>query len=173
MQMSRITTLAFIAVLASAACGGDKVQPESENSAATLSPEAKQAQEVAEYQKRQAAFADSVLGNARSAAEVAKTYGGEVQVGNVAMRDSLATLVGSVPECFKGARDADPYVAGTATFYVHMSPVGSDVIRVQQGEWTSQAGQIAEKCLNDKATKWKLPMGMAKQGQYLVQIQFK
>jgi hypothetical protein len=173
MPTPRILTLALIAVLAAAACGGEKVQPDGSGADAALAPEAKAAQEVAEYQRRQAAFADSVLGNAASAAEVAKSYAGNVQVGSVAMRDSIAKLVGSVPECFKGARDTDPYVAGTATFYVHMSVVGSDVIRVQKGEWTSQAGQIAEKCLNEKAAKWKLPMGMAKQGQYLVQVQFK
>ncbi|MBM3908846.1 MAG: hypothetical protein FJ363_12335 [Gemmatimonadetes bacterium] len=172
MQTSRITTLALVVLLA-AACGGEKVQPESENTAAMLSPEARQAKEVEEYQKRQAAFADSVLGNAATAADVAKSYKGNVQVGSVAMRDSIAKFVGGVPECFKGARDTDPYVAGTATFYVHMSVVGSDVIRVQNGEWTSQAGQIAEKCLNEKATTWKLPMGLAKPGQYLVQVQFK
>jgi hypothetical protein len=171
MQTSKITILALVALLA--ACGGEKVQPDAESSAATLSPEARQAKEVEDYQKRQAAFADSVLGNAKSASDVAKSYGGSVQVGSVMMRDSVAKFVQGVPECFKGARDVDPYVAGTVTFYVHMSVVGSDVIRVQKSEWTSPAGNVAEKCLNEKATKWKLPMGMAKQGQYLVQIQFK
>ena len=172
MHTSRITTLALAALLA-AACGGEKVKPEAENTAALLSPEARQAKELEEYQKRQAAFADSVLGNAKSAAEVAKSYKGDVQVGSVAMRDSIAKFVQGVPECLKSARDVDPYVSGTVTFYVHMSVVGSDLIRAQTSEWTSPAGNVADKCLTEKATKWKLPMGMAKQGQYLVQVQFK
>ena len=67
----------------------------------------------------------------------------------------------------------DPYLAGTVTFYVHMSVVGSDVVRVQKSEWTSQAGTITDKCFNDAAVKWKFPMGMAKQGKYLLQVQFK
>ncbi|MFA6168800.1 MAG: hypothetical protein WC700_19405, partial [Gemmatimonadaceae bacterium] len=69
--------------------------------------------------------------------------------------------------------EVDPYLAGTVTFYIHMSVVGSDVVRVQKSEWTSQAGNMADKCLTEAATKWKFPMGMAKQGQYLLQVQFK
>ena len=173
MKLIRLTTLSLLAVLSLAACGGDKVQPDGEGADASLTPEQREAKSVAEYQKRQASFADSVLGNAKSATEVAKDYGKEVQVGSVQMRDSLMKYVESVPQCFKNAREVDPYLAGTVTFYIHMSVVGSDVVRVQKSEWTSQAGNMADKCLTEAATKWKFPMGMAKQGQYLLQVQFK
>ncbi len=173
MKLIRLTTLSLLAALSLAACGGDKVQPEGEGADSALTPEQREAKSVAEYQKRQASFADSVLGNAKSATEVAKGYGKEVQVGSIQMRDSLMKYVEASPQCFKNARDVDPYLAGTVTFYIHMSVVGSDVVRVQTSEWTSQAGTMADKCLTEAATKWKFPMGMAKQGQYVLQVQFK
>lgn len=172
MRMFRLTTLTLIALLATA-CGGDKVQPEGSDADASLTPEQREAKNAEAYKERQAAFADSVLGSAKSVTEVAKSYGGEVQVGSVQMRDSLLKYVQANPECFKRGRDMDPYLAGTATFYIHMSPVGSDVVRVQNSEWTSQAGNVVDKCFNDLTPKWKFPMGMAKQGQYLLQVQFK
>lgn len=173
MKLFRLTTLSLLATFALAACRGDKVQPDGEGADASLTPEQREAKSVAEYQKRQASFADSVLGNARSVTDVAKSYGKGVEVGNVQMRDSLMKFVEATPQCFKNARDVDPYLAGTVTFYIHMSVVGSDVVRVQTSEWTSQAGNMADKCLTEAATKWKFPMGMAKQGQYVLQVQFK
>lgn len=173
MKLIRLTTLSLIALFAVAACGGDKVQPDAETADSSLTPAQREAKSVAEYQKRQASFADSVLGNARSATDVAKSYGNEVQVGSVQMRDSLLKYVQATPQCFKNAREVDPYVAGTVTFYIHMSVVGSDIVRVQTSEWTSPAGNVADKCLSEAATKWKFPMGMAKQGRYVLQVQFK
>ena len=173
MRIHRLTTLSLIAVLAAAACGGEKVKPEGENADATLTPAQKEAKNAAAYRDRQAAFADSVLGHSKSVADVAKTYGKDVQVGSVQMRDSLLKYVEASPQCFKNGREVDPYLAGTATFYIHMSPAGSDVVRVQTSEWTSQAGTIVDKCFNELSPKWKFPMGMAKQGQYLLQVQFK
>ncbi|MBA4070591.1 MAG: hypothetical protein C0497_01970 [Gemmatimonas sp.] len=173
MKLTRLTTLSLLAALSLAACGGEKVQPEGESTDVSLTPEQREAKSVEEYQKRQASFADSVLGNARSVTDVAKSYGTGVEVGSVQMRDSLMKYVAATPQCFKNARDMDPYLAGTVTFYIHMSVVGSDVVRVQTSEWTSQAGTVADKCFNDAATNWKFPMGMAKQGQYVLQVQFK
>lgn len=173
MTLIRLTTLSLLATFSLAACGGDKVQPDGEGADATLTAEQREAKNVEEYKKRQASFADSVLGNARSATEVAKGYGKGVEVGNIQMRDTLMKHVEATPQCFKNARDVDPYLAGTVTFYIHMSVVGSDVVRVQTSEWTSQAGNMADKCLTEAATKWKFPMGMAKQGQYVLQVQFK
>lgn len=175
MKLTRLITFSLAASFALAACGGDKVKPDDANASAdaSLTPEQREAKQAQDYQKRQAAFADSVLSNSKSVAEVAKTYGAAVQVGTVQMRDSLTKYVAANPQCFKTGRDIDPYLAGTVTFYVHMSVVGSDVIRVQNSEWTSQAGNAVDKCFNDITPKWKLPMGMAKQGQYMLQIQFK
>lgn len=173
MKLIRLTVLSLLATFALAACRGDKVQPDGAGADAALTPEQREAKSVEEYQKRQASFADSVLGNARSVTEVAKGYGKGVQVGSVQLRDSLMKYVEATPQCFKNARDVDPYLAGTVTFYIHMSVVGSDVVRVQTSEWTSQAGNMADKCLTEAATKWKFPMGMAKEGQYVLQVQFK
>ncbi|MDP1859143.1 MAG: hypothetical protein Q8K82_10750 [Gemmatimonadaceae bacterium] len=173
MKLIRLTTLSLLATLALAACGGDKVQPDGEGADSAMTDEQRVAKNAEEYKKRQAVFADSVLGNARSVTDVAKSYGKGVEVGSVQLRDSLMKYVETVPQCFKNARDMDPYLAGTVTFYIHMSVVGSDVVRVQTSEWTSQAGNMAEKCLNDAATKWKFPMGVAKEGQYVLQVQFK
>jgi len=172
MKLTRLITLSLLTSLSLAACGREKVQPEGGDNAAPT-PEQQEAKKVLEYQKRQAAFADSVLGNAKGVQDLAKTYGKDIQVGNVAMRDSLVKYVAATPQCIRNGRDADPYLAGTVTFYIHMSVVGSDVVRVQKSEWTSQAGAITDKCFNEAATKWKFPMGMAKQGYYLLQVQFK
>ncbi|HEY3286290.1 MAG TPA: hypothetical protein VGJ96_04120 [Gemmatimonadaceae bacterium] len=171
--MNRLTTLSLIALLTAAACGGDKVKPDGDSADAALSPEQREIKQAEEYRKRQAAFADSVLGSAKSVSEVAKNYGPNVQVGSVQMRDSLLKYVQASPQCFKNGREIDPYLAGTATFYIHMSVVGSDVVRVQTSQWTSQAGTVVDKCFNELTPKWKFPMGMAKQGQYLLQVQFK
>ncbi len=172
MRITRLTTLSLLAVLA-AACGGEKVQPEGANADSTLTPEQREAKSAAEYRKKQAAFADSVLGNSKNAAEMAKSLGKGIQVGTVQMRDSLVKFVQASPQCFKQGRDVDPYLAGTATFYIHMSVVGSDVVRIQKGDWTSPAGTIVEKCFADITPKWKFPMGMARQGEYVLQVQFK
>ena len=174
MPKNRLTALSLIVILAAAAaCGGDKVKPDGDSPDAMLTTEQREAKNAEDYRARQAAFADSVLGSAKSVVEVAKQYGGEVQVGSVQMRDSLLKYVEANPQCLKNGREVDPYLAGTATFYIHMSVVGSDVVRVQSSEWTSQAGTVVDKCFNEVAPKWKFPMGMAKQGQYLLQVQFK
>jgi hypothetical protein len=175
MKLTRLLTFSLAATFALVACGGDKVKPDdaAATADAALTPEQKEAKQALDYQKKQSAFADSVLGNAKSAVEVAKKYGANVQVGTVQMRDSITKYVSNNPQCFKSGRDLDPYLAGTVTFYVHMSVIGSDVIRVQTSEWTSQAGNAVDKCFNEITPKWKLPMGMAKQGQYMLQVQFK
>ena len=173
MKLTRLITLSIVTALALVACGREKVQPDGGTADSTLTPEQQEAKKALDYQKRQAAFADSVLGSAKGVQELAKTFGKDVQVGSVAMRDSLMKYVDAAPQCFQNGRDIDPYLAGTVTFYIHMSVVGSDVIRVQKSEWTSQAGVVTDKCFNDLAVKWKFPMGMAKQGYYLLQVQFK
>ncbi len=179
MTLPSFTRLSFLAVLTLAACKGDKVQPDAAggkaDSALTLEQrEAKRAKDNAmNYAKRQQSFADSVLGNTASAAKVAEKFGKQAEVGSVKLRDAVAAYVAKTPECFKNGRDVDPYLAGTASFYVHMSVVGSDVVRVQESTWTSQAGNIVDKCFNDAARKWKFDMGLTKPGHFVVQVQFK
>jgi hypothetical protein len=170
----KLTRTALLAVLALAACSRDKVQPaDSAAAEATLTPEQEEAKSAAEYKKRQAAFTDSVLHTVTPTTKLVKKYGEEFAVGSLKMRDSLLTFIAKTPQCYKDGKALDPYLAGTATFYIHMSVVGSDVIRVQESQWTSQAGNITDKCFNDAARQWKLGMGLAKQGKYLLQVQFR
>ncbi len=170
----KLTRIIPLAVLALAACSGEKVQPADTGSAgAQLTPEQQEARSIEDYKRRQAAFADSVLQTVTPTTKIVEKLGKQYAVGNVKMRDALLAYVGKTPQCYRDGKDVDPYLAGTVSFYIHMSVVGSDVVRVQTSEWTSQAGNMAEKCLNEAATKWKFPMGMAKQGQYVLQVQFK
>ena len=170
----KLTRTIAIAALALAACSGEKVQPADSNAAeAALTPAEKEARTVAEYKKRQAAFADSVLNTVTPTTKVVEKLGKGYAVGTLAMRDSLVAFVGRTPQCYRDGKGVDPYLAGTVTFAIHLSVIGSDIIRVQESQWTSQAGNISDKCFNDAARQWKLPMGMAKQGWYVLQVQFK
>ena len=170
----KLTRTALIAVLALAACGRDKVQPaDSSATEATMTPEQEEAKSAADYKKRQAAFADSVLQTVTSTTKLTEKYGKDFAVGSLKMRDSLLVFVGRTPQCYKDGKSLDPYLAGTVTFYIHMSVVGSDIARVQESQWMSPAGNITDKCFNDAGRNWKFPMGMAKQGKYLLQVQFK
>lgn len=163
-----------IAVLTiAAACAKEKVQPDESGADSALTPEQKEAKAAEDYKKKQAAFADSVLGNSANVKAIAEKLGKGYNVGTVAMRDTLLKHVGTVPQCYADGKNLDPYLAGTVTFFIHMNPAGSDVVRVQEGQWTSQAGAVTEKCFNDAARTWKFPMGMAAQGAYLLQVQFK
>ncbi len=173
MKLTRLTLLSLLAIAAVSACSGEKVKPEGAEADSSLTPEQRDAKHAAEYAKKQQAFTDSVLSSATSAAEIAKKNGPGVEVGSVQLRDSLVKAVAAAPQCIAHGRDADPYLAGTVTFYIHMAVTGSDVVRVQESQWTSQAGAIADKCFNEAATKWKFPMGTSKPGKYLLQVQFK
>ena len=170
----KLTRTTLLAVLALAACSGDKVQPADSGSAGSaLTHEQQEAQKIEDYKKRQAAFADSVLQTVTPTTKLVEQLGKQYAVGNLEMRDSLLVFVGRTPQCYRDGKGVDPYLAGTVSFYIHMSPVGSDVVRVQKSEWTSQAGNITDKCFNDAARQWKLGMGIAKQGNYILQVQFK
>lgn len=169
----KLTRLFLLSVLTLAACKGEKVQPSDSGAEATITPEQKEAKAALEYKQRQAVFADSVLRSAPSTTELTREFGKEYTVGTVAMRDSLVAWIGKTPKCYADGKDVDPYLAGTVTFFIHMAVTGSDVIRVQTSNWTSQAGNITDKCLTDSARNWKYPMGVAKQGRYLLQVQFK
>ncbi len=173
MKLNRLTTLSLFAMIALAACGREKVQPAEESADAMLSPAEREAKKVETFKARQAAFADSVLKTAPSTKAVAEKLGKNYSVGNVQLRDSLVKWIERTPQCFKDGKAVDPYLAGTVTFRIHMSVIGSDNVRVQESAWTSQAGTITDKCFNEVAGKWKFPMGAAAQGLYVLQVQFK
>lgn len=170
MTRTRLTLVPLLGILLIAACAREKTKPEDESPEAAA---ARATREVLDYKRRQLAFADSVLGNAKSVTDMAKEAGKTFEVGSVILRDSLMKFVNATPQCYRNGRSVDPYLAGTVTFYIHMSVVGSDVIRVQRSDWTSQAGTVADRCLDESATSWKIPMGVQKQGHYLLQVQFK
>ncbi|MHB1312044.1 MAG: hypothetical protein ACYC3L_08505 [Gemmatimonadaceae bacterium] len=175
MKITRIALLSALALTSAiAACKGDKVQPDgAADSASAMSPEQREAKAAEDYKAKQAAFADSVLKNSSTTKTIVDKLGKGYEVGTVAMRDSIVARIGTTPQCYKDGKNIDPYLAGTVSFYIHLNPAGSDLIRVQESQWTSQAGNVTDKCLNEAARQWKLPMGMGKQAAYVVQIQFK
>lgn len=174
MKLTRVAGPFFLAALALGACSRDKVQPDEKAAAdSALSPEEIQAKATAQYKAKQSAFADSVLKNSSSVAKIAEKLGKGYDVGTVQLRDSLVKYVAATPKCYKDGKEIDPYLAGTVTFRIHMSVVGSDNVRVLESQWTSPAGNVTDKCFNEAAVKWKFPMGTAKAGYHLLQIQFK
>ena len=54
-----------------------------------------------------------------------------------------------------------------------MSVVGSNVVRVQESQWTSQAGNIVDSCLNLASKDWKFDSSFGKTAAYITQVQFK
>ena len=169
MNLQRVTLLAL---LTAAACGGDKSKDDSNQPSAkgadaqALSPD--------DYRKRQAAYADSVLNQSAPAKAVVEKLGKGYAVGDTRLRDTVATLAADKKaDCFAVGRKTDPYLAGTVSFFVNMSVVGSDVVRVQQSDWTSAAGNIVDACLNEAAKAWKFDATFGKPAAYIIQVQFK
>ena len=166
----RYRALTIVFALAAAACGGDsKDAPSLAASGApspTLSPDA--------YRKAQQQYADSVLNVTQNSAAIVKRLGKEYQVGSVRLRDSIAALSAKTG-CFANGRSSDPYLAGTVSFYLFMSVVGSNVVRVQEDatQWTSQAGNIVNSCLNIAAKDWKFDSSFGTPAAYITQVQFK
>jgi len=163
MNVKRMLVLSLLAL---AACGRDKAKDAEQAAKANqVSPD--------EYRKKQTAFADSVLNAASPAKVVVEKLGKGYEVGSVRMRDTVATLAGNQTKCFENGKKADPYLAGTVSFFVHMNVTGSDVITVQDSKWTSSAGNIVEACLNEAARPWKLDASFGRPAAYIVQVQFK
>jgi hypothetical protein len=163
----RVRSFFVATAVITAACGGDspdKAPPAAAGPAATVSPD--------DYRKAQQAYADSLLNATGSAADIVKKMGAEYAVGSTRLRDSLATL-STKTGCFMKGRESDPYLAGTVSYFVFMSVVGSNVVRVQESQWTSAAGNIVDSCLNLAAKDWKFDVSFGKQGSYITQVQFK
>ena len=160
-------------VFALAACSsGDKVKDDDIDKArvkATASPVSPD-----DYRLKQKRFADSVLNAASPTKAIAERLGQGYAVGSARLRDTVAVLsANKVADCFGIGRKTDPYLAGTVTFWVNISVIGSDVVRVQESKWTSAAGNIVDACLNQLARGWKFDPTFGKPGAYLVQVQFK
>lgn len=168
----KTTRIALFALLTVAACRGDKVQP-ADTSAAAPTSEQERARMVADYKKRQSDFADSVLQAVTPTTKIVQKLGKGYSVGGPVLRDSLLAFIAKSPQCYQDGKRVDPHLAGTVSFLINMSVIGSDVVRVQESQWTSQAGNIADKCFNDAALKWKFGMTVAKAGAYILQVQFK
>ena len=159
-----------LAVLLVGACRKDKAADEDEAKAKQVDP----AVIVAEYKKQQAAFADSVLQTAPSPKKVVAALGNKYEVGSVRLRDTVAVLAGD-PKlgCFDKGKHVDPYLAGTVSFWINMSVVGSDVVRVQESTWTTKAGDLVVSCLNDASKGWKFSTAFGAPNAYIVQVQFR
>lgn len=155
--------VALVALLV--ACGGDK--PEAKPAAAD--PVKVSADD---YRAKQARFADSVLNSASTSKDVAAKLGTGYTVGPIRLRDSLALLTDK-SDCYAQGRKSDPYLAGTVSFFVFMSVVGSNVVRVQDAQWTSAAGNIVNACLNLAAKNWAFDTTFGKSGSYITQVQLK
>jgi hypothetical protein len=170
MNLKRMMMLSLLAL---AACGGDKKKDDddTEGGKKTAAPAGEVS--VADYQKKQAAFADSVLNASTSARQIVQKLGKGFDVGSVRLRDSLAYLAGKKTDCFQQARKEDPYLAGTVSMFVHISVVGSDVVRVHDSKWTSIAGNLVDACLNTEAKNWKFDATFGKPAAYITQVQFK
>jgi hypothetical protein len=163
------SAFALVALLAITAACGKKDKPADDDEA--VNP--KGVDKVA-YQKRQQAFVDSVLGTAPKASQVAEKLGKKYDVGSTMMRDTIAVLAKDAKTgCFEKGKAINPYLAGVASFWVNLSPAGSDVIRVQESKWSSDAGALVDACLNDAAKQWKLSTALGKPGAYIVQIEFR
>jgi len=167
MHLRALTLLLAFSVVA---CGGDSngAPPASADGspATSLSPD--------EYRKAQQRYADSVLNTTQTAAAVVGKLGKDYEVGSLALRDSIAALSANT-SCFAKGRESDPYLAGTVSFYVFMSVVGTNVIRVQEDAttWTSAAGNIVNSCLNVEAKNWSFDVSFGKPANYITQVQFK
>jgi hypothetical protein len=150
-----------------AACGSERHAAAEE---ASERPPARVTRE--EYGKSRAVYADSVLRTAKPASEVVKDFGAEYLEATPRMVDSLTTL-SSLTDCFETGRRLDPYLAGTVSYSVYMSSVGSTLIQIQQSKWTSLAGNVVNACLNLAAREWAFGTEFGRAGRQVAQVQFK
>jgi hypothetical protein len=163
--------LSFAALMVlMAACGGGDKAPEA--SASKAAADSALASDAVAFRAQQQKYADSIFNSAASARDVAKRLGATYEVGSVRLRDTVAMLTDKA-DCLKKARAIDPYVSGVATVWVNMSVIGSDVIRVQESNWTSVAGNAVTACINEAAKGWKFNSSFGTPKAYLVQLQFK
>ena len=177
MSLKRVMLLSFIAVAAittASACSKKDKSKDDDATTTTANAEPDENKAALDYRKRQQGFADSVLNASSSSKTVAEKLGKGYGVGSTRLRDTLALLVSAnKDDCFKAGRNTDPYLAGTVSFFVNMSVIGSDIVRIQESKWTSAAGNIVDACLNKAAQSWKFDGTFGKPAAYIVQVQFK
>jgi hypothetical protein len=150
-----------------AACGNDKP-------AANAGTGSNPPVDPAVYKKRMAEFADSVIRSAPNAKKVAEKLGPKYEIAPIPLRDTVSALAKDPKRaCHDKGKALDPYVAGVVSIWVNMSVTGTDVIRVQESQWSSQAGKLVDDCLNAAASVWKLSTALGKPSAYIVQVQFR
>jgi hypothetical protein len=161
-------------VLAVGACSGDNKKKDDEDATTAQAKIATTALSPDDYRKKQRAFADSVLNVTGSAKALVEKLGKGYAIGSIRLRDTVAMLAADKKaDCFAVGRKVDPYLAGTVSFWVNISVIGSDIVRVQESKWTSAAGNTVDACLNSAAKDWKFDATFGKPAAYIVQIQFK
>ena len=159
-----LTVATFATLGTLAACGGDKTK------APPVPPAEQPVLSAEEYRAQQQHFADSIMNATRTAKEVVDKLGKDYFVGSVRLRDTLAVLT-EKSNCYFQGRQTDPYLAGTASWFVFMSVIGSNVVRIQESQWTSAAGNIVTSCLNLAAKNWTFDPSFGKPGAYITQVQ--
>jgi hypothetical protein len=150
-----------------AACGSDRDAAAAESAGRTPVRVTREA-----YGKSREVFADSVLRAAKPASEVAKDFGAEYTEASPKMVDSLTTL-SNLTDCFETGRKLDPYLAGTISYSVYMSTIGSTLIQIQHSKWTSLAGNVVNACLNLAAREWGFGTEFGRAGRHVAQVQFR
>lgn len=167
MKRTTIRALMLCAAATTAMACGEKAKTEGNATAADKPP-------AEDYWKVQQRYADSVLATVKGPTDVVKKLGKGYDLGSTRLRDTVATLALKA-KCFENARKTDPFLQGTATLWVNMSIIGSDLIQVQEpdSKWTSLAGNIVVACLNQAAKTWKFDKSFGKPGPYIVQIEFR
>lgn len=162
----RIRTFAALtAALALAACGGDKPEDDTPNTAAMDSA-------MAVWKRRQA-LADSVVAAAPTEKQVVQELGesrydeAEGDLKEAMLRESEKTR-----DCYTNARqNLDANL--TAVLYVvgNFGAAGWDVIRVEKWNTSSEAGNAVITCINSRAkNEWKLPTKDVKPGAHIVKL---
>lgn len=155
-------------LMVAAACGNDKAA----DAVASADRPADPYKEA--YKEKQAAWADSVLRAAPNAKQVAEKLGPKYEIAPLPLRDAIVVLAQDPKyACHDKGKTVDPYLAGVVSFWVNMSVIGTDLIRIQESKWTTPAGKLVEDCLNEAAATWDFSASLGKPGAYIVQVQFR
>lgn len=167
MKRTGVLALGMAAAVVAVACGEKAKDSAAAGSAAGAPAEV-------DFRATMQHYADSVFAEVKGPTDVAKRLGKNYAVAPIHLRDTV-TYLATQSRCFETARKSDPYLQGTATMWVNMSAIGSDVIQVLESDskWTSPAGNAVVGCLNKAAANWKFDMSFGKPAAYIVQIQFK
>jgi hypothetical protein len=123
------------------------------------------------YGKSREVHADSVLNAARPVSEIVKDLGADYLEASTKMIDSLSVLSART-DCFATGRSIDPYLAGTVSYSVYMSKIGSTLIQIELSKWSSLAGNVVHSCLNLAAKAWHFGPEFGTRGRQVAQVKF-